>query len=431
MLEEAKYERIGYEEYKGMPDYYSRYLTPACVTVSQISCIMGLIKEYRFADGSRINNVAETGVNIGLTDFYMLRVGTKYNDDFHLWGIEKIDEGNMGSVVKKEATDEEKAHWDFCIGKTVYDIESFMPEGVKLDMVFIDGAHAHPYPLIDLVFLLPYMRRDGLILFHDCEYYPLDGELGNSYIFTSWIGEKYLNRNINNVKMSVAGKETLGIVRVPSEADGQRILEKVARLPISKPYYPYASKEQISRGEYLGITQEDIYCKIKPFMEKYYSYDFAKHFANIFSKSLNEYEEKEAYYFHLTRISHYYFDRINELQMQIDELNGGGYAFPWDQIEKGSHIILYGGAVVGKAFFRMVNRSGYADVDMVCDRNFENIGYGWEIPVCSPEELKEKEDDRKIVIATESEAVSKEITKSLISMGVNEKRIVWEDPRKR
>ena len=201
MLEEAKYERIGYKEYKSMPDYYGKYLTPACVTVSQISCMMGLIKDYRFADGGCITNVAETGVNIGLTDFYMLRVGAKYNKNFHLWGIEKIDQPNMGSVVRKEATNEEKSHWDFCVGKTVYDIESFMPEDTQLDMIFIDGAHAHPYPLIDLVYLLPYMRKDGLILFHDCEYYPLDGELGNSYIFTSWIGEKYLNRNINNDNM--------------------------------------------------------------------------------------------------------------------------------------------------------------------------------------------------------------------------------------
>ena len=432
MIEAGKYEMAGYGMFREYANIYRKYHTPACATASQLSCMMGLIKEYRFPDGGGIKNVAEIGVNIGMTDFFVLRMGVSCYEDFRLWGIEKLEDENMGSVVKKEAAAREKEQWLFCPGKTVYDIASSFPQDVKLDMVFIDGAHAHPYPLIDLVYLLPYMREDGLILLHDCEYYGLDGELGNCYIFTSWIGEKYLNRNINNAEMRVAGKETLGIVEVPPPEAAQRIMERVAALPISKPYYHYASWEQMEQGDYLGITQRDLFHVILPYMEKHYSHDFSSAFIMRFSKTLQDYEDKKAWYFHKTRISQFYYDRIKDLQMQIDELRGGGYAFPWHRIKQGSHIILYGGAVVGKAYHRMLKQTNYATVDMVLDRNCSIIEQEWNgVPVCPPSTAAELKDERKILIATESRGASEDIARSLIEFGISAERIIWEDPIRR
>lgn len=432
MIETGKYEMAGYGMFKEYSNIYRQYHTPACVTASQLSCMMGLIKEYRFSDGGGIKNVAEIGVNIGMTDLFMLHMGVRYREEFRLWGIEKLEDEKMGSVVKKEAANKEKEHWIFCPGKTVYDIESIFPPDIKLDMIFIDGAHAHPYPLIDLVYLFPYMRRDGLILLHDCEYYGLDGELGNCYIFTSWIGEKYLNRNIDNTEMRVAGKETLGIVEVPPADVAQRILEKVAALPVSKPYYHYTSWEQMENGDYLGITQKDLFHVILPYMERHYSADFSGSFIMRLSQTLQDYEDKKAWYFHKTRISHLYYDRIKDLQMQIDELKGGGYVFPWHRIKQGSHIIIYGGAVVGKAYYRMLRQTEYATVDMVLDRNCSIIEQEWSgIPVCPPSIVVELKDERKILIATESKEVSEDIARNLTEFGVSADRIIWEEPIRR
>ena len=81
----GQYEKLGMELYRSLPDYRSKYLNPAEATPSQIACLMGLLRSYRFEDGRRINNALEVGVNQGISDLYMLKAGSE-NPDFHLYG---------------------------------------------------------------------------------------------------------------------------------------------------------------------------------------------------------------------------------------------------------------------------------------------------------------------------------------------------------
>ena len=224
------YEEIGYEQYAELPPYREKYLSPALATVSQISCLMGLIASYRFSDDRAIERVLEVGVDVGVTDLYLLKAGMK-NPNFYLYSIEKWEDPFLGSAVYQEADNLELKHYSLHKGKTTFDIESVLDSTLRLDMIFIDGAHAHPYPLMDLLFLLPYLHRESLIVLHDVEVYSDVGELGNCYIFSAW-DDKYVNRKFFGEKIST-DTESMGILKLPKSRERlQEILLHTAGQPI-------------------------------------------------------------------------------------------------------------------------------------------------------------------------------------------------------
>ena len=110
----------------------------------------------------------------------------------------------------------------------------------------------------------------------------------------------------------------------------------------------------------------------------------------------------------------------------------GRFIFPWQLVEAGDRIIIYGGGVVGKTFLMQLSRCPYCHVMAICDRNPEATGIV-EAPVLSVEQLA-KVDSAKyeaVVIAVEREEIAHKIRQSLLQRGLPEEKIRWADPARK
>ncbi len=100
------------------------------------------------------------------------------------------------------------------------------------------------------------------------------------------------------------------------------------------------------------------------------------------------------------------------------------YTFPYDCVPYKSKIVLYGAGVLGRLFYKQAKVSRYADVVLVVDKNWENCDPSMNVkPI---ETVKEAEFDY-VLIANMKGKIAKEIKTTLLSMGVDESKILWSD----
>ncbi|WP_458458024.1 thiamine pyrophosphate-binding protein [Pseudobutyrivibrio sp.] len=94
------------------------------------------------------------------------------------------------------------------------------------------------------------------------------------------------------------------------------------------------------------------------------------------------------------------------------------FVFPYSKVSKGSRIILYGAGHVGNAFFEQLKSNCYAKVVKWVDRRFlEGVDVDYS-----------DIDFDYVVIAIESQTVADEIRTFLMSKGIREESIIWENP---
>ena len=95
----------------------------------------------------------------------------------------------------------------------------------SLDLAFIDGNHQHPWPLLDVLNVLPAMRPGGWIIMHDidlpavAERLGIPARFGAQWLFDEWPLRKLAAGNIG----AIATPDTIGEVRA--------ILESLATRP--------------------------------------------------------------------------------------------------------------------------------------------------------------------------------------------------------
>lgn len=99
------------------------------------------------------------------------------------------------------------------------------------------------------------------------------------------------------------------------------------------------------------------------------------------------------------------------------------YLFPFHMVPRRSKVILYGAGVVGTSYYRCLESGKYADMVAWVDKNHVSLGEVVE----SPDVIMQTEFDY-IVISVVEESVAESIRKQLLSMGVDEKKILWEKP---
>lgn len=94
------------------------------------------------------------------------------------------------------------------------------------------------------------------------------------------------------------------------------------------------------------------------------------------------------------------------------------FVFPYEKVNKGSNIILYGAGAVGQAFYAQIVNNAYARVIKWVDKkkdegvDIDYLAYGFDY----------------VVIAIESETTADEIAEFLAGKGVPREKIVWENP---
>jgi len=100
--------------------------------------------------------------------------------------------------------------------------------------------------------------------------------------------------------------------------------------------------------------------------------------------------------------------------------------FPYEIIEKGSNIILYGAGDIGQSFYKQLENTKYCNVVLWVDRDF-NRYENFNLPVASLDRIGNMEYDY-IVIAICDEPIAQQVKDNLIHIGLEESKIIWKKP---
>ena len=100
------------------------------------------------------------------------------------------------------------------------------------------------------------------------------------------------------------------------------------------------------------------------------------------------------------------------------------YLFPYQSVERGSSIILYGAGKVGQSYYEQMMKSGYCDIAAWVDRsgNMGNRG------ILEPSEIKGLRYSQ-IVVAVKDPCCALEIISELQNQGVGKEKILWVEPQ--
>ena len=97
----------------------------------------------------------------------------------------------------------------------------------SLDLAFIDGNHQHPWPLLDVLNILPAMRPGGWIIMHDIDLptvaalLGIPARFGAQWLFDEWPQRKVAAGNIG----AIAVPDSVGEVRAMLESLATRPYE--------------------------------------------------------------------------------------------------------------------------------------------------------------------------------------------------------------
>lgn len=93
--------------------------------------------------------------------------------------------------------------------------------------------------------------------------------------------------------------------------------------------------------------------------------------------------------------------------------------FPFDRVEKGEKVIIYGAGNIGRLYIKQLERLHYCNVVLLVDKNHAKLNN----EVYDPKKIMEFEYD-KVIIAIADWSVRKEVTEFLVELGVERKNII-------
>ena len=317
-----KYEIKGKKFYSLIGNWRKQY--NSLMTYDQMSFVMSVIEE------NKMNNVLEIGVFNGVSSMAMLTAGLSANKNFNLYSIDiNKDEKFVGQAVKELCDDNQKKHYHLTTGQTVFNIEKIIPKDIKFDLVFIDAGHSHPLPLFDLIYSIPYMHDNTIILLHDIVNYMRPNAWGESFIFESWRAKKYRVYDYDHKKFS-----NMGVIKLhENKKELMKNINLISKIKFrANPwainiYYDINNIKDYKYTNYgLQFSIEDIN-NIKKYVSKFYSKRFAKQLYNNLTNNYENYMSNCYLYMHETRFYNYLFENdntninnIKNLQVSREEL---------------------------------------------------------------------------------------------------------------
>lgn len=104
------------------------------------------------------------------------------------------------------------------------------------------------------------------------------------------------------------------------------------------------------------------------------------------------------------------------------------YIFPYEKIQKGSKVAIYGAGEIGKAYKYQIEKNKFCRLVAWTDTNWEAKEDIFRKMMVSPTELTRIKADY-IVVAVQDERSKKEIETILLMLGIDEKRIIQRNVR--
>lgn len=139
--------------------------------------------------------VLEVGVSSGSSSVIILNA-IKDNPNAHLYSIDYLtpwykDHSKLTGFVM-DSYPKLKEQWTLFTGGVA---AKFMEEiGQGIDLVFIDTAHSLPGEALDFLMILPYLKKDALLILHDTNHHTSVNaqSIVNNLLMSSIVGKKII-----------------------------------------------------------------------------------------------------------------------------------------------------------------------------------------------------------------------------------------------
>lgn len=164
------------------------------------------LDERQFLNGLILRNkpkkLLELGVSAGGSSVVMLNA-IKDSPDAKLYSVDylpywyKDQSKKVGHIVDRYPN--LKDHWMLHSGGLAL---KFMDKiGNGIDFCFIDTMHTNPGEILDFLMILPYLKEDAIVVFHDVNLHTaskiFQWHLTNNLLISSIVGEKIIQGNFN------------------------------------------------------------------------------------------------------------------------------------------------------------------------------------------------------------------------------------------
>ncbi|MDR3223651.1 MAG: class I SAM-dependent methyltransferase [Methanobrevibacter sp.] len=194
-----------YENYqKNILEDVEKYLEKSEMTKSEQQFLNGIILQ------KKPKKILEVGVAAGGSSIVILNA-IKDIDDAQLYSIDKNENYYVNNEYKTGYLIEKflphlKDKWKLYTGGITASFIENIANGKEIDLCVLDTVHHVPGELLDILMILPFMKKDGIIVLHDVMYNCLNYKIG--------ISKKYkcFNNKIgisNNVLFSVVKAEKI------------------------------------------------------------------------------------------------------------------------------------------------------------------------------------------------------------------------------
>ena len=242
---------------------------------------MGAVSQYdvRFlcdiVEKYRPKNVFELGVASGMSSSFLLRALARVSSDCKLFSVDLgtqyyVDRSKLVGYLIDEIVPVKECEFEIHRGCWAGDAEKIIGDD-RLDLIFIDANHMHPWPTIDTVLLLPFANPNAIIAHHDIALWEKEGRehgIGPFHIFDEFPEPKFISQ---------CKHRNIGAFQITQ--------------PLAN-YEPILLKAMHRDWTISNAIRTDMFNQIVDFVEKYYSADFCKQFVSNLEENNTVVREK-------------------------------------------------------------------------------------------------------------------------------------------
>lgn len=286
-----------------------------------------------------------------------------------------ISSGYLGKLAL-ELLPELKNRHKFLLGNTACTWNDRLKD---CDCLIIDTIHLLPGEVLEFITLLPILKNGAVIVLHDIHLNQTKNKnaIATGAIFSAAVGEKYMNWDDSSFECY----PNIGAV-VVNEDTRKNIYNIFLALLLTWSYLP--DNKQIA--EYRRVIE-------------------------------NLYDEESLHIFDVAlKLNKRTHARLKKELIR----ESATYLFPFNKIEAGSRIVLFGAGEVGQSYKYQVDRLKYCNIVKWIDSSWTSIDIE---EVASPDTISDVEYDY-VVIATIKEKYVYEIKSSLLNAEVPTQKIV-------
>lgn len=195
--------------------------------------------------------IVEVGVSSGGSSALILN----FSEDIKgrkLYAIDRFKEhykikGKDTGFLMKDLFSEYKKDYTLYSGK---EISTYLDKiGKGIDLAFIDTVHWHPGELLNLLAIIPYMKKNSWIIFHDTSFFMrgnTDGSgLATKYLMDIWRGKKLYSKSTSECFW---GQPNIGAIKVENIKENIELLFSL--LKTTWEYLPLTEDMNILRKHY-------------------------------------------------------------------------------------------------------------------------------------------------------------------------------------